>query len=185
MLEGNLQFGNFISRKKGVVTGGNKWVPGEPLLVEKHPERLDTGHQHVHPQVELQPVDQQRLLQVSLHAQGTLFHWHVLEVIDHFYAHPAEEVGRFDDPEAVLGSLHGPPEEVALAGQDVGVGHVAPLIFAKLLAHPCVVLKQKLFYVRRNLLNYLNAILLFYVNYLTTSMQTFQLHFMQINVSCV
>ena len=151
LLEGNLQFGNFISRKKkGVATVGNKWVPSQTLLIEKHPEWFDTGHQHVHPQVELQPVDQERLLQVSLHAQGTLFHWHVLEVIDHFNPHPAEEVGRFDDPEAVLGSPHGLPEQVSLAGQDVGVRHVAPIIFTKFLAHPCIVLKQRLliFYVR-------------------------------------
>ena len=147
MLERNLQFGNFISRKGGR-KGGNKRVPGQPLLVEKHPERLHAGDQHVHTQVELQPVDQQRLLQVSLHAQRTLFHWNFLEVIDHFYPHPAKEVGWLDDPEAVLGSPHGPPEDVALAGQDVGVRHVAPFLLAKLRTHPCIVLKQKLFLVR-------------------------------------
>ena len=123
-------------------------MPGEPLLVEEHPQWFHAGDQHVHPHVELQSVDEKRFLQVSLNAQGTLLHWNFLEVIDHFYPHPAKDVGRFDDPEAVLGSLHGPPEEVALARQDVGVGHVAPLIFSKLIAHSCVVLKQKLFYVK-------------------------------------
>ena len=144
VLEGNLQFGNFISRKG--VTGGNKLVPGQPLLVEKHPKRFHTGHQHVHPQVEFQPVDQERFLQVSLYAQRTLFHGHLLEVIDHFYPHPAKEVGWFDDPEAILGSPHRPPEEVAFARQDVSVRHVAPFLLAKLLTHPCIVLKQKSFF---------------------------------------
>ena len=123
-------------------------MPRQTLLVEKNPERLNAGDQHVDAQVELQPVDQQWPLQVSLHAQGTLFHGHVLEVIDHFYPHAAEEVGWFDDPEAVLGSPHRPPQEVALPWQDVGVGHVPPLILPELLPHSSIVLKQKIF-VRR------------------------------------
>ena len=143
LLERNPQLENFISRN--CLKAGNKWVPRQTLLVEKNPERLDAGDQHVDAQVELQPVDQQWPLQVSLHAQGTLFHGHVLEVIDHFYPHAAEEVGWFDDPEAVLGSPHRPPQEVALPWQDVGVGHILPFLLPELLPHSSIVLKQMIF----------------------------------------
>jgi hypothetical protein len=52
--------------------------PDEPIVVQKHPQRVHARHQHVQPQVELESVNQEWFLQVLLH--HTLLFVHTVDL---------------------------------------------------------------------------------------------------------
>jgi len=53
--------------------------PDEPILVQEHAQGVHARHQHVQPEVELESVDEQWLLELLLH--HTLLFVHVLDLI--------------------------------------------------------------------------------------------------------
>lgn len=58
----------FLSRRAVLVRA----QANEALLVQHHPQRAHRGHQDVHPQVELEAVDQERVGHVPLSHRGPL-----------------------------------------------------------------------------------------------------------------
>ena len=95
-------------------------LPGQSLLEEVDPQRIDACYQDVDADVKLDVVDQQRMLDIPLDTQGVIrADRNVAELVDYFDTGTAGGAGWLDDPETtLLGlflSVHCPLEAFGLA----------------------------------------------------------------------
>lgn len=80
---------------------GLRGEPGESLLENVDSEGLVPRHEHVDAQVELVPVDEQRVRDV-LRNDARFVHVHIVDIIDNVDASALARVGWLDDPNVLL-----------------------------------------------------------------------------------
>ena len=113
--------------------------PGQSLSVDINPERVHTRDQHIHPQVELQLVDEGGGLDVALNTQLGLLVWNFFKTVHHSDSHPAEKIWRLDNPEVVWVIFHMSGNFLPVRWKDVGQWHEPEIFLPELLPHNGVV----------------------------------------------
>ena len=77
-------------------------TPGESLIIEIEPEGVDTGDQDIDPQVKLEAVNQEGVLDVSLHTETGIRVRNIRELVNDLDPLAAGILGWLHNPQAVL-----------------------------------------------------------------------------------
>ena len=112
----------------------------ETLLEDVDSHRLVGGDKHIDTQIELVPIDEQRIGHVPRN-NGQLVHIDIVYVVDELDASALGSISWFDDPDVLLRVvllelLVVLVELPKLIWQDVGVRHEVKVLLAVPLLHP-------------------------------------------------